>query len=192
MRKGVGYIVGGGIAAILGLSGQFALRGTNSPLLLVLFGLVLVAVGIGTALSGKSRTPVFVSAKKAAPGEEAGRADQEIVLAACSATDPTWGGFLRLFFTDKGIIADWTTSASASTDEAIDAAAVLALEKKNFVIRFDEIAKVALKRKALPIGHSRIKVKSAKKNINYAFRRESFDEVSSTLGKFLQGKLTVS
>jgi hypothetical protein len=133
------------------------------------------------------------------------------------ASDTLWGGFMNLHITDRRIVIESVMKSAATAaafatggivggliaqnvaakraqqihgqERTIDQ--ILASSRNNLAINYEDISAVVLKRKALPIGCSRFKIKSKHKNVTYAFQREMFDDVSSVLNGILPGRISI-
>lgn len=68
---------------------------------------------------------------------------------------------------------------------------ILASTANAYAIDYGDIAEMVLIRKALPVGHSRCKIRSTHKNVTLAFKREMFGEVSAVLADRLTGRVTI-
>lgn len=68
---------------------------------------------------------------------------------------------------------------------------ILATSPKSYGIDYAQITKLTLRRKAMPIGHSRCKIRSAHHNVTLAFKRDLFDQVAQVLTQALPGRVTV-
>src|ERR1039457_961777 len=68
---------------------------------------------------------------------------------------------------------------------------ILASSNKAYAIDYSEVTEIVLKKKALPIGHSRCKIQSRQKDTTLAFKLEMFDEASAVLAEVLPGRVTI-
>lgn len=148
-----------------------------------------------------------------------GAAGPETVLMALSrVTDVTWGGFMNMYLTDRRLVMEPVLGTGAAMG-AVAAGGLVGLTiarnaaEKNrtpeangqlrtldeillssnnaYAIEYGDIAEMVLTRKALPIGYSRCKIRSSRKNVTLAFKREMFDGASAILAGRLPGRVTI-
>jgi len=144
-------------------------------------------------------------------------AAETVIATILRASDPLWGGFMNVHLTNRRIVVE-SVMKSAATAAAFAAGGIvgaliaqnvagkkaqdmqsqkktideiLASSDKNYAILHEDISALVLKRKALPIGCSRLKIVSRTKKITYAFKRELFDEVAAALNSLLPGRTTL-
>jgi hypothetical protein len=67
------------------------------------------------------------------------------------------------------------------TDQATSVDDLLARSPKSYAINYSEISSVKMSRTALPIGYSRMKIRSRDRNVSFAFKRKMFDQVVRVL-----------
>ncbi len=153
------------------------------------------------------------------PAPAAGAAGPETVLMTLSrVTDVTWGGSMNVYLTSRrlvvepvlgtgaamgavaaGGLAGLTIARNAAEKKRSDDVngqlrtldEVLASSDKAYAIEYSDIIEIVLKKKALPIGYSRCKIRSGQKNVTLAFKRDMFDRVSAALTGMLPGKVTM-
>jgi len=145
--------------------------------------------------------------------------DSETVLAVLSrVTDPAWGGFANAYLTERRLVVEQVLGTGA-TMGAVAAGGLLGLtlarnaaekrrseegngqimtiddtlmsSNKAYAINYADISEMVLTKKALPIGYSRCKIRSAQKDVTLAFKRDMFDAVSTMLAEMLPGRVKV-
>ena len=147
----------------------------------------------------------------------AGAAGPETVLMTLPrVTDPTLGGSMNMYLTSRRLVVEPVLGTGAVMGAvaagglvgltiARDAAEnrrsnevngqvrtldeFLAASDKAYAINYSDIAEMVLRKKALPIGYSRCKIRSKYKNVTLAFKRDMFDRVSAVLADMLPGKV---
>jgi len=152
----------------------------------------------------------------AAPTEAAG--GEILLLTLPKSTDVAWGGYLELHLTNGRIIVE-TVMGTGAAMASVAAGGVIgatiagnAAQKRHdqeaggavrsvqqildaghvaYAIEYADITEMVLTKKALPIGYSRCKIRSAQKNVTLAIKREYFDAASAVLAERLPGKVTV-
>jgi hypothetical protein len=134
------------------------------------------------------------------------------------ATDVTWGGFMNVYLTNRRLVVEPVLGTGAAmgavaagglvgltiarnaaekrwsqeVDRQVRTLDEILLSSSNaYAIDYGDIAEMVLTRKALPIGHSRCKIRSTQKNVTLAFKREMFDGVSAVLAGMLPGRVTI-
>lgn len=140
---------------------------------------------------------------------------EQVLLVVQMATDVMWGGFMNLYLTDRRLVVEKvmgtiagaglaggvvglmiasdvgrqrgerSLSLGRTPDEVLLAAA------GNYAIDHSAVSRLVLKRKAMPVGHSRCKVASNQKNVTLAFKREYFDQVADLMRQVLGDKVEV-
>lgn len=143
----------------------------------------------------------------------------EVVLLTLSrVTDPSWGGFATAYLTDRRLVVEQVLGAGATmgavaagglvgltlarnaaeTNAAREADGrvrtideVLAASGQAYAIAYSDISEMTLTRRALPLGYSRCRIRSSRKDVTLAFKREMFDDVSALLIGALPGRVTV-
>lgn len=156
-----------------------------------------------------------VSRQFVLPADTAG--PETLLMTLARVTDPAWGGSMNVYLTSRRLVVEPVLGTGAVMGSvaaggligvtiARNAAEkrwsdkvngqvrtfdeILATSDKAYAINYSDIIEMILKRKALPIGYSRCKIRSKHKEVTLAFRREMFDRVSAVLTDMLPGKVT--
>lgn len=143
---------------------------------------------------------------------------ETLLLMLPRVSDITWGGMQNLYLTNLRLVVEPVLTTGAvlgsvaagglvggkiAADHAEQKHAekvggrwrsideILYTTNGAYAINYGDIAELVLTRKALPIGHSRCKVRSANKNVTMAFKREEFDTVAGVLAGLLPGRAVV-
>jgi len=145
--------------------------------------------------------------------------DSETVLVVLSrVTDPAWGGFANAYLTERRLVVEQVLGTGA-TMGAVAAGGLVGLtlarnaaekrrsdesngqigtiddilmsSNKAYAINYADISEIVLTKKALPIGYSRCKIRSAQKDVTLAFKRDMFDAASTVLIEMLPGRVKV-
>ncbi len=152
-------------------------------------------------------------------GAQAGATGGETLLMTLpKSTDVAWGGFCDLHLTNGRLIVETVLGTGAAMASVAAGGVIGATIAGNaaqnrhqtetggaartvdqilqgghvaYAIEYADITEMVLTKKALPIGYSRCKIRSAQKNVTLAFKREFFDEASALLVERLPGKVTV-
>jgi hypothetical protein len=165
--------------------------------------------------------PVDASSPSEATGQPSQDVDvagaETVLLTLPKTTDVTWGGFANMHLTNRRLIVEPVLGTGAVMG-AVAAGGIVGLKiasnraekrfreenrevrtcdeilrssNKAYAIEYGDISEMVLKRKALPVGHSRCKIRSGQKNVTLAFKREMFDEASAVLAEVLSGRVTI-
>jgi hypothetical protein len=168
-----------------------------------------------------SADPVDASSPSEATGQPSQALDvagaEPILMTLPKTTDVTWGGFANMYLTTRRLIVEPVLGTGAVMG-AVAAGGIVGLKvasnraekrfgeenrevrtcdeilrssNKAYAIEYGDISEMVLKRKALPVGHSRCKIRSERKNVTLAFKREMFDQACVVLADMLPGKVTI-
>jgi Protein of unknown function (DUF2510) len=140
---------------------------------------------------------------------------EQVLLVMQKVTDVAWGGFMNLYLTDRRFVVDKVMGTIAGAGLAAGVAGllvasdvarqrgeqalalgrtpdeVLRAAAGNYAIDYSAVSRLALKRKAVPVGYSRCKIESDQKNVTLAFKREHFDQVADLMRQALGDKVEV-
>lgn len=149
--------------------------------------------------------------------QDAGVAET-VLMTLPKTTDVKWGGFMNMYLTDRRLVVEpvlgtgavmgsvaagglvglhmaskhaqnkWSREVDGRVRTVDD---ILASTANAYAIDYGDIAEMVLIRKALPVGHSRCKIRSTHKNVTLAFKREMFGEASAVLADRLPGRVTI-
>jgi hypothetical protein len=163
--------------------------------------------------------PITAPPHGAVGGQSVGTAGPETVLMTLPrVSDVAWGGSMNVYLTSRRLIVEPVLGTGATigavaagglagariarhaaekrlsrevNGQARTLDEILASSNKAYAIDYSEVTEIVLKKKALPIGHSRCKIQSRQKDTTLAFKREMFDEASAVLAEVLPGRVTI-
>ncbi len=151
-------------------------------------------------------------------GQSAAAGGETVLMTLPRVSDVMWGGSMNVYLTDRRLVVEPVLGTGAVIGAGLAGGVVgvaiarNAAEKKRdrdldgqvrtldeilrttnnaYAVEYSDIAEMVLTKKALPIGHSRCKIRSAHKDVTLAFKREMFDEVSAMLAGRLPGVAVV-
>lgn len=181
MGRAIGSIIVGAILVILGASGQFVLKGTNSSIALIIFGAILAVVGIGLAIGQNNK-----SKKKNISQEEINNIVEEgktLIFPILTIWNNISGKSYNLYIYENGIIIDVSLKEAEVRYDKFMPNVILGFSRNNFIVNEDTLLNVKL------TGGPKLEIVTKQNKIKGAFKNVDVGKLGSALDIALKGKL---
>jgi hypothetical protein len=190
MAQAIVAIIGGLILILLGLSGSFVLKGTNSKTALIIFGIIALVAGIslliGSTLKKKKKG---ITQKDINDIIENGAALLTPVLLIKNNIS---GRSYNLYITSDKIIVDRTLKEAEIRYDKFNIEEVINFSKKNIALSNEDILKIKIIMKPkMAVGYSSIEINTNKAKIKGLFQNSNFENIMSALKLQLHDKLEI-